>query len=273
MQSLYRVIGAALCLAGCAHRQVSSGDLGRAQRPAFVSWIADSAGPKSRVFREDGTYESKLKHLDAKEADRRLQVKLARAITRFETSDRLRAVTLANLPKERPWTSAVDAAKVASALESFLVEEVPANPPDYELLKPLGADSVVEFVIEDYGMKSANGRAGAYVAGYGRMFILEGSEVWRESFSVDSASRPDLDPFKVGQEPELFRAELAILLDAVAMQFSRDLNPERRPNVRQVQQPSGREGDSQQGEARGRSLDAVDPPTKVEQQRGKDEIN
>src|SRR5215831_7359833 len=251
MQKLYRVIGAALCLAGCAHRQVSSGDLGRAQRPAFVSWIADSAGPKSRVFREDATYESKLKRLDAKEADRRLQVKLAKAMSRFETSDRLRAVTLANLPKERPWTDAVDPAKVASALESFLVEQVPANPPDYELLKPLGADSVVEFVIEDFGLKSANGRAASYVSGRGRMFILGGSELWRQSFRLEQPSQPGLDPFRVAQEPELFRSELSRLLDAAALQFAAELNPDAKPNLGQIQQeqPKGYEVDGEAGKS------------------------
>jgi len=137
---------AAVCLGGCAYRPLSPGGLRQVHRPAFVSWIEDGGGPKSRVFREDPSYQDKLKRLDPKEADRRLQVKLGRAVTRFETSDRLRAVALANLPKQPPWTSAVDPAKVASALESFLVEEVPANPPDYELLKPLGADAAVEFV-------------------------------------------------------------------------------------------------------------------------------
>jgi hypothetical protein len=235
MKTLIRV-AAALSICGCAHRQLASGDLNRVQRPAFVSWIADGAGPKAGVFREDSAYEGKLKRLDAKEADRRLQAKLAKGMSRFETSDRLRAVALANLPRERPWINTVDPASVASALESFLVEEVPANPPDYELLKPLGADSVVEFVIEDYGMRSSGGRARAYVSGYGRMFLLGSSELWHESFRTESAEAPGLDPFQVGQEPELFRAELAKLLDSVALQFARDLNPEGRPNIRQIQQ-------------------------------------
>jgi hypothetical protein len=255
MQRIFSMIAAAFCFCGCAHQKLSSGDLSRAQRPAFLSWIADAAGPKARVFREDSAYEAKLKRLDANEADRRLQVKLAKAMTRFETSDRLRAVALGNLPKEPPWSNAVDPAKVASALESFLVEEVPANPPDYELLKPLGADSVVEFVIEDYGMKSSSGRAGAYLAGYGRMFMLGGSQVWRESFQVENQSSPGLDPFKVGQDPQLFRTELAALLDSVGLQFARDLNPEGRPNIRQIQrdeEPSRPYGKPTQAEELGK---------------------
>ncbi len=249
----------ALCFAGCAHRPLSPGDLRQVHRPAFVSWIEDGAGPKSRVFRDDSAYQTKLKRLDPKEADRRLQVKLAHAISRFETSDRLRAVALANLPKERPWTHSVDPAKVASALESFLVEEVPANPPDYELLKPLGADSVVEFVIEDFGLKSAGGRAAAYVAGYGRLFVLGGPELWRYGFRLEDAKRPGLDPFQVPEEPEAFRTQLSRLLDAVALQFATELNPEGRPNLRQMQQeqpaapkasePKGYEVDGEAGKS------------------------
>ena len=227
---------AALCLGGCAHRPLSSDGLRQVHRPAFVSWIEDGAGPKSRVFREDPSYQGKLKRLDPKEADRRLQVKLANAISRFETSDRLRAVALANLPKEPPWTSAVDPAKVASALESFLVEHVPANPPDYELLKPLGADSVVEFVIEDFGLKSADGRATAYVSGRGRMFVLDGSELWRQSFRLEQPNQPGLDPFRVAEEPEVYRSELSRLLDAAALQFAGELNPLGKPNLGQIQQ-------------------------------------
>jgi len=252
LRTPFRVFGAAaLCLGGCAHQPLPPDGLRQVHRPAFASWIEDGAGPKSRVFREDSSYLGKLQRLDPKEADRRLQVKLAKAMSRFETSDRLRAVTLANLPKERPWTDAVDPAKVAGALESFLVEQVPANPPDYELLKPLGADSVVEFVIEDFGLKSANGRAASYVSGRGRMFIIGGSELWRQSFRLEQPSQPGLDPFRVAQEPELFRSELSRLLDAAALQFAAELNPEAKPNLGQIQQeqPKGYEVDGEAGKS------------------------
>ena len=176
-----------LGLVGCAHQPLSGSDLDRALRPAFISRIEEKAGPRSLVFRDDSSYGGKLKKLEPKEADRRLQLKLEKgipeksipSITRFEVADQLRSSTLGLLPRERPWSSVVNPAAVASALESFLVEEVPANAPDYELLKPLGADLVIEFVIEDYGMRSENGHAGAYLIGYGRMFYLEGGgNVW-----------------------------------------------------------------------------------------------
>ena len=213
---------------GCAHKPLSGATLDRVVHPAFISRIVEGAGPKSWVFRDDDSYRAKLKKLEPKEADRRLAVKLGKGMTRFEVSEGLRTKTLALVPQERPWTQCVDPASVATALESFLVEEVPANAPDYDLLKPLGADVVVEFVVEDYGMRSRNGRAGTYIEGYGRMFFLDGGpDVWRRSFRADQVENqaPHVDPFRVAKEPTMFRTELATLLDAVATQFAKDLNP------------------------------------------------
>lgn len=218
-------------LSGCATTRLSGADLDRVMQPAFISRIEEDAGPKSRVFREDGAYGDKLKKLEPKEADRRLQAKLSKAVTRFEISERLRVGTINRLPQERPWTNIVDPARVATALESFLVEEVPANAPDYDLLVPLGVDTVVEFVIEDYGMRSDNGHAGAYVKGYGRMFRLAGrSELWRRPFEADQIDQgaPHLDPFKVGKDPDLFRQAITELLDGVSEQFVKDLTPKDR---------------------------------------------
>ncbi|MBJ6762187.1 hypothetical protein JGU66_15545 [Myxococcaceae bacterium JPH2] len=220
-----------LLISGCATQRLAGADLDSVQRPAFISRIEDGAGPRSVVFRDDDSYGGKLKKLEPKEADRRLVVKLQKAVTRFEISERLRVNTLTQLPREAPWTQTVDPAQVASSLESFLVEEVPANAPDYELLSPLGADTIVEFVIQDYGMRSKGGRAGAFVEGYGRMFSLSGrSEVWRRPFHVDQvvAGAPHLDPFKVGKEPELFRIAVTAMLDEVAATFVKDLTPKDR---------------------------------------------
>jgi len=202
----------AICLlvcAGCARSQISASDLQQVTRPAFLGRIEENAGPAARVFQEDVTYSEKLKRLDPKEADRRLQLKLARSVTRFEVSDRLRAVAFSQLPKERPWSSTIDPAAVAGALESFLVEHVPANPPDYDLLKPLGADAVVEFVVEEYGMRSEKGHSGVYALGHARLFLIDGATLWHRSFKIDRAADqtlPSLDPFEVAKEPERFRA-------------------------------------------------------------------
>lgn len=228
MRTLLASVAVVIGASSCAHRALSGAELDRVTRPAFVARIEEGAGPKSMVFRDDGAYGPKLKRLDPKEADRRLQVKLARGMSRFEVSEGLRAKTLSLLPQELPWSNVVDQARVAFALQSYLVEEVPANPPDYDLLLPLGADAVVELVIEDYGMRSEDGRAGTYVQGYGRMFRLDGrAEIWRRAFRADQveSGSPHVDPFRVAKEPQRFRAELTTLLDAVAMQFAKDLNP------------------------------------------------
>jgi hypothetical protein len=199
-------------------------------RPALVARIEEGAGPRSIVFRDDGAYGNKLKKLDPKEADRRLQVKLAQGVSRFEVSDSLRANTLAMLPESSPWANAVHPGEVARALESFLVEEVPANAPDYDLLKPLGADSVVEFVIEEYGMRSSGGRAGVYVLGYARMFFLDGGgNQYIRKFRADEVQSglPHLDPFLVAKDKNriLFRRHITQIMIKVAELISKDLNP------------------------------------------------
>src|SRR5438477_3653566 len=105
------LLAAALALASCAHQTLAGGDLDRVQRPAFLSWIENGAGPRSEVFKGDPTYQDRLKKLEPPEADRRLAAKLEKGVNRFEIHDRLRAGTLLRLPKEEPWTSAVDASK------------------------------------------------------------------------------------------------------------------------------------------------------------------
>ncbi|MDY7231089.1 hypothetical protein [Hyalangium rubrum] len=218
-------------LSGCASTRLSGANLDRVVQPAFISRIEEAAGPKSLVFQEDDAYGEKLKKLEPKEADRRLRAKLISAVTRFEISERLRVNTIGQLPVEYPWTNIVDPARVATALESFLVEEVPANAPDYDLLAPLGTDTVVEFVIQDYGMRSEKGHAGAYIKGYGRMFTLSNrNEVWYRSFEEDQvkAGDPHLDPFKVGKDPDLFRQAISSLLDTLSTRFAKDLTPKDR---------------------------------------------
>ena len=219
-------------LVGCASHRLSGGELNAVKRPAFISRIELEAGPHSRVFREDSSYRDKLQKLEPKEADRRLQTKLTAAVTRFEISERLRVTTFRQLPREQPWLNTLDPARVASVLESFLVEEVPANAPDYDLLAPLGADSVVEFVIEDYGMRSEKGLAGAYIHGYARMFWLKNkAELWRQPFELDRVEQgaEDLDPFKVGKEPSLFRQQMTELIDELSARFAQELTPTDRP--------------------------------------------
>lgn len=229
-----------LLLAACAHRELNASDLSRVERPAFIARIEDGAGPHSTVFRGDPSYAPQLKKLDRKEADRRLADKLANGvrdpksgqkiiapITRFEIADSLRAETLAHLPSLPPWTEVINPAHVASVLESFLVEEVPANAPEYERLKPLGADAIVELVIENFGMRSENGRAGIVLSGYARFFFLNGPEVYYRKFTSDEvkAGLEHLDPFAVAKNPTLFRTRLRAMIAVIATQLAADLSP------------------------------------------------
>lgn len=232
----------AMVVSGCAVHLPAPSALDETKQVAFIARITDGAGPRSTVFRDDGAYKEKLKRLSPEEADRRLgnaltvgsldkQGELAvRTISRFEFADSLRSSTLALLPKVNPWTRVVHPVKVARVLESFLVHEVPANAPDYERLKALGADTVVEIVIEDYGMRSQNGVAGVYVLGFARMFRIDGSELYRRSFISDDlhAGLPHLDPFEVRKNAELFAARIRQVVAGVAAQIAKDLTPERR---------------------------------------------
>ncbi|HEX8822726.1 MAG TPA: hypothetical protein VF794_22555 [Archangium sp.] len=244
----------ALLTAGCASQRLAGADLDRVARPAFISRIEIDAGPRSLVFQEDRAYKAKLQKLEPKEADRRLQAKLTAAVTRFEVSERLRVNTFRQLPEERPWVNTVEPARVATILESFLVEEVPANAPDYDLLTRLGADSVVEFVIQDYGMRSDDGRAGAYIKGYARMFKINGrAEIWRHPFQLDRVEEgtEHLDPFKVGKEPGLYRQQLTELLDVLAERFAKDLTPkDRKPGGALPEGAEQGESDSVNGAGR-----------------------
>ena len=232
-----------MLLSACAHRQLSASDLNRVERPAFIARIEEQAGPHSTVFREDPSYDAKLKKLDRKEADRRLADKLANgvrdpktgqkiiaAITRFEIADSLRAETLSHLPRTPPWTTVVNPADVASVLESFLVDEVPANAPDYDRLRPLGADSIIELVIEDFGMRSDKGRAGIVLSGYARLFFADGEQIYYRRFISDEvkAELEPLDPFAVAKNPTLFRTRLRAMIATIGKQLAEDLSPAER---------------------------------------------
>jgi hypothetical protein len=248
------LLAAVAALASCAHQTLAGGDLDRVQRPAFLSWIENGAGPRSEVFRNDEAYKPRLTKLDAPEADRRLAAKLESAVNRFEIHDRLRAGTLQQLPKEDPWTNVVEASKVASVYGSFLVEEVPAPRPDPQELKQLGVDAVVEFIIHAYGMRSAKGKAGAFVEGEARMFRLDGGDIWRMPFKLDQVAQKtaSLDPFEVAKDPNhvLFRDQLNALLDQVSEQAAKELQP-----LRHARPAKGAERAPPPGE-----LEAAPPP-------------
>jgi hypothetical protein len=218
---------------------VSRSDLDRVGAPAFIARSLQGAGPRSLVFTQDSSYAPRLQKLDVAEADRRFQRRLIKGMGRFEVAERLRAVTLSLLPKEAPWSDTVDPARVAELYQTYLLEEEGGKPPDYARLRELGADSVVEIVVEEYGMRSAGGKAGGYLSGYARMFTLEGHELWRRSFRVDplASGQAALDPLAVAKDPNLWRNTMQSMLDAVASQFARDLSPVGAPSENRARPP------------------------------------
>ncbi len=245
---------AVLLASGCAHHALSPDALERLQHPAFISRIEEGAGPRSTVFRDDeASYRDRLKTLDAKEADRRLTAKLSGGvkdqagkaniptITRFEIADTLRAEVQGRLPREAPWTALQSPVEVATVLESFLVEEVPANAPDYPRLGQLGTDSVLEIVVEEFGLRSERGKAGLRLLGLARLFTLDGHELYHRRFVSDelAAGLEGLDPFAVAKNPALFRDRMKTMLAAIAVVIAGDLSPgERR------REPSPSAGDA-----------------------------
>ncbi|MBL9037502.1 MAG: hypothetical protein JNG84_03200 [Archangium sp.] len=237
---------ACLTFVACAHSPLPGAALTRVSRPAFIARIVEKAGPYSTVFRDDDSYKAALKRLSPDEADRRLAEKLTHGvrdpktgqrviptITRFEIADALRTETMAKLPRGAPWNATLSPVEVAGALESYLVDEVPANAPDYGLLKSHGADAVVEFVIEEYGMRSEDGRAGIALKGYARLFFIDADEVYVRRFFSDEvrAELPHLDPFAVAKNPVLFRDRMRAMVSVIAEQLAADLTPDDAPTA------------------------------------------
>ncbi len=244
MRAALLLMAMGLGFLGCAHRPLSASSLDETRQIAFLARIEDEAGPRSRVFREDSAYRPVLapRRIDDKEADRRLGNVLAagsfdkskrltaHTISRFELADSLRSNTLALLPNTSPWAEVVQPVEVARVLESFLVQEVPANAPDYQRLLALGADTVVEIVVEEYGMRSKGGKAGAYVVGFARMFRIDGPTLYVRRFVSDdvSAGLDHLDPFAVSKNATLFKDRVKQLVLAVSAQVAKDLTPAER---------------------------------------------
>ncbi|HSP19130.1 MAG TPA: hypothetical protein VLQ79_06440 [Myxococcaceae bacterium] len=220
-----------LGLAGCAHSSLQGSDLDQVKRPAFVSRMADEAGPRVNVYRSDAALASKLTGTTPADADHRLEASLKPAISSFEAAERIRSHVYAAIDTEKPWSQAVPPSQVAGALETFLVQDVPGTAPDYARLKPLGADSVVEFVIEEYGIRAEKGVPQTWVSGSGRMFRLsDGGELWRSPFSGTSTEvgLPPLDPSTLAGNPRQFKEQMVAVLDAVSVRLARQLSPSNR---------------------------------------------
>jgi hypothetical protein len=240
---------AALFAVGCSHAQLTGADLDRVQRPAYVARLAEGAGPKA-VGVQSAT--------DASAAQ--LLASMNAAIGKFEVSERLRSQLAVALKSEKPWSNAVPASQVASVLETFLVERVPAVPPDYSLLKPTGADAVVELVVEEYGLRPQGTQSQSFLKGTARMFLLsDNSELWRTEFqrSGEVQGLPPLEASALVSNAGPYGDQLRTLLDATAQTLAQELSP------------GGRLGGRPTPTGTGELATPPDAATKTEQEVGK----
>jgi hypothetical protein len=244
-----RSILAFVLLAGCAHHPISSAALGQTKSVALLARVGDDAGPIAKVFRSDGAYGARLKArgLDEKDADAQLSKALtvgsfglkpgakktaglellSPSISRFEIADSLRATLVSLLPQQAPWIEVVAPGEVARVLESLLVQEAPGTATDVSRLSTIGVDTVVEIVVEEYGLRSEGGKAGAYLVGSARMYRLAGGEVYRRDFFSDDlkAGLEPLDALAVLDDASLFASRIKQMISAIALHISKDLTP------------------------------------------------
>jgi len=208
-----------------------------------VARVAD--GPHARVFREDPAWHARLaeRSLEDAEGDRRLALALekgtfeklpdggkrlvAHTMSRFELAETLRAAVVGGLPARQPWISMASPQDVARELESYLVQDASGANPDYQRLKGLGVDAVLEVLVEDYGLRSEQGRAGAFLVGSARLFRPDGGTLYLRRFVSDEVTfqLESADPFAVARDASLFARRLEPILAAVAQQILGDLGP------------------------------------------------
>ncbi len=173
----------ALFFTGCTHKYLRPGDLDSIHRIAIV--IRAAPGPTAAVVKSGPNDPRGI------QAGRLLQQKLARQVSTFELEERVRGALFSRLPAQPPWTTAMTAAEVATALQSLLVTAID-NTIDYQALEASGADSVLELVISEWGVVQSE-RARFFIRGQGRLLLLpEKSVLWKSKLDAewkdDSAS-------------------------------------------------------------------------------------
>ena len=177
-------------LAGCAHSQLTEGSLTDVQRLAVV--VRAMPGPVVSVATRNAAENKAFPTLAPAESDKRLREALAKQVTVFEIEERLRATLMARLPQVAPWSTAMAAAEVATALQSLLVIDR-TQPLDHDALRAAGADAVLELNVSEWGVKH-EGKTGLYLEGTGRLYRLPGkSGVWANSLDLDLAADPESD--------------------------------------------------------------------------------
>jgi len=218
----------------CAHKSLNVAELDTLQKPAFVGRILKDAGPKATVFTDDASFREGLRKLTPAEGNRRLANWLRQGLPPQELSDGLRSRTMLHLEHRAPFRHAAEPSRVARALGIFLVQDEADAKPNYQVLTELNVDSVVEVVIEGYGIRSAQGKIRFWVKGHGRMFRLKGGKVlWKRSFYAEeeASSLPATNPFAMAKDPSMFRNRIHWMLDTIAQRFAEDLSPGHRARV------------------------------------------
>ena len=149
-----------LSASGCAHQPLAQASAARMAHPAFVVRVS----PGGEAIQ--GT-------------------------ARFELAERLRAGLFQALPRKAPWTGRVDPLAVMNALQLLLVQDESSGPLDYGSLRPLGADGVVDLEVRRWGVRrDAKAGDAVFAELTGRVFLLEGGELWRGDVAV-SLPAPD----------------------------------------------------------------------------------
>ncbi|MCL2179030.1 MAG: hypothetical protein FWC28_02950 [Proteobacteria bacterium] len=225
------VVAVALLGMGCAHKSLDVATLSTIQKPAFVGRILKDAGPKATVFTDDNSFREGLKKLEPAEGNRRMAARMLKGLPHYELSDGLRARTMLRLGTTTPFQNAADPSQVARTLGIFLTQDEADSEPNYQALSQLNVDSIIEFVIEEYGIRSAQGKLRFWVSGHGRMFRLQGGgTLWKRSFYAEeeASTLPTIDPFVMAKDSSLYRNRIHWVLDTVAQKFAEDLSPGKR---------------------------------------------
>jgi hypothetical protein len=159
--------GAGVFLAcSCAHRQIDASSVQDVTRLAVV--VRASPGPT----------------VSSSEPDKTLVDMLGKQVTVFELEERVRESVMARMPAAPPWSSAMPAAQVATALQSFLVVDR-SLPLDVDALRAAGADAVLELRITEWGVTSG-AKPALYLKGQGSLYRLPGKGgIWADKLDTE----------------------------------------------------------------------------------------
>lgn len=158
--------------------------------------VRAASGPKVTVAVHNPGEGRAFPTLSPADADRRLEEIIAKQVTVFELEQRIREALLARLPQEPPWSTALPAATVATALQSFLIVDRTVSI-DYEALRAAGADAVLELRVAEWGV-THQGKTGLFLHGNGRLVTLPGEwGVWADVLDTDVVRDTDAEAVDV----------------------------------------------------------------------------